>query len=151
LSVSHRVEVWHFFAPELSGLALNPEPVHLLMLRATVMASVSIVQPATKEVHMTGLTATFVGLVLGYRVQPLARAFLLTLGSIVLVLIPQTILLWNTERHSIDAAYLLVQIAIVGVAYLTTRLGAWIRTRRSGGDHGRRGPWSRATEGVEDA
>jgi hypothetical protein len=68
----------------------------------------------------------------------------------VLLLIPQTILLWNTERQSIDAAYPLVQIAIVGVAYLTTRLGAWIRTRRSG-DDGRRGPSSRATEGVEDA
>jgi ABC-type Mn2+/Zn2+ transport system permease subunit len=80
---------------------------------------------------MTLVTGIVIGFLCGYRVKPQSRAFLLTLGAIVIVLIPQTILLWNADRASIDAFYPLVQVVIVGIGYLTTWLGGWLRNRRT--------------------
>jgi hypothetical protein len=71
------------------------------------------------------------GLLLGYRARPPRRAFLFTAAAILIVLIPQTILLWNTERQSIDASYPFVQAAIVLLGFVMTRAGTWMRWKRT--------------------
>jgi len=80
---------------------------------------------------MTLITAIGIGLLLGYRLRPPRRAFLFTAAAIGIVLIPQTILLWNTERQSVDAFYPFVQAAIVAVGFVMTRAGAWLRSKRA--------------------
>ena len=79
---------------------------------------------------MTLVTAIVVGFLLGYRVRPARRAFFLIAAAIGIVLIPQTILLWNTERQSIDAFYPVVQTLIVALGFVMTRAGAWMYSRR---------------------
>src|SRR5918995_1731815 len=79
---------------------------------------------------MTLVAAIVAGFLCGYRVWPARRAFLLTAAAIGIVLIPQTIFLWNAERQSIDVFYPVVQTLIVALGFVMTRTGAWMHSRR---------------------
>jgi hypothetical protein len=83
---------------------------------------------------MTAITALVLGLLLGYTVPPQRRAFLWTVGAVLLVLVPQTILLHIDDQEITTWAYPAVQFAVVGFAWLTTTAGAWMRARRHGPD-----------------
>jgi hypothetical protein len=79
---------------------------------------------------VTALTALVLGSLLGYTVTPQRRAFLVTTGAVLVVLVPQTILLQAWDQDVATWSYPVVQIAVIGLAWLTTTAGAWLRARR---------------------
>lgn len=81
---------------------------------------------------MTALTALVLGSLLGYTIVPQRRAFLFTTGAVLLVLVPQTIVLRAGGQVVDTWSYPVVQFAVVGLAWLTTTAGAWLRARRRG-------------------
>jgi len=81
---------------------------------------------------MTALTALVLGSLLGYTITPQRRAFLLTTAAVLVVLVPQTILLRAGDQVVDTWSYPVVQFAVVGLAWLTTTAGAWLRARRRG-------------------
>jgi hypothetical protein len=81
---------------------------------------------------VTALTALILGSLLGYLVIPHRRAFLLTAGVVLLVLVPQTIVLQHGDQDVATWSYPVVQLAVIGLAWFTTTAGARLRTRRRG-------------------
>jgi hypothetical protein len=81
---------------------------------------------------MTALTALVLGSLLGYTITPQRRAFLFTTGAVLVVLVPQTIVLQVADQDVATWSYPVVQLAVIGLAWLTTTAGARLRTRRHG-------------------
>jgi hypothetical protein len=51
---------------------------------------------------------------------------------VLLVLVPQTIVLQRGDQDVASWSYPVVQLAVIGLAWLTTTAGARLRTRRRG-------------------
>lgn len=88
---------------------------------------------------MTALTALVLGSLLGYTITPQRRAFLFTAGAVLVVLVPQTLLLRAGDQDVTTWSYPVVQVAVIGLAWITTTAGARLRARRLGPDPGTSG------------
>jgi uncharacterized membrane protein YedE/YeeE len=86
--------------------------------------------PSVEREPVTALTALILGSLLGYRLTSQRRAFLVTTGGVLLVLVPQTILLQAGGQDVATWSYPVVQMAVIGLAWLTTMAGARLRARR---------------------
>ncbi len=75
-------------------------------------------------------TAAIVGLLIGYFVRDLRRAYLIWGVIWVLVLIVQTIVLYTTEEGVLDWLYVPVQLAIFAAGVLAVWVGSYARRRR---------------------
>ena len=81
---------------------------------------------------MTAATAIIGGLLAGYLVRDLRRAYLIWGAIWVLVLVGQTILLGTTEDDALDWTYVPVQVGILAAGVVAVWIASYVRQRREG-------------------